>query len=255
MIQMTNPVRRVISPASIIEKEMSWEIEEIGEDSKSEVIVSNNKDGGGINDVYVAVGKNDMHVLQWALNHAISPGIRVCLVHVFPPISYIPSPVGKLSSSQLSREQVQAYINEESNRRKNLLEKYIRLCNDAKVPVDTVLVESKSPAKALLDLISVVNVTSLVIGTKRSLPTIRVMKGQGVGEYVQKNAPAFCHVNVVGEEGKKIKKGQVVQLKGNGNPSSLVHSRSQPVIAKQSNRNLFEWMCFSPKSHGELGRK
>lgn len=71
---------------------MSWEIEEIGEDSKSEVIVSNNKDGGGINDVYVAVGKNDMHVLQWALNHAISPGIRVCLVHVFPPISYIPSP-------------------------------------------------------------------------------------------------------------------------------------------------------------------
>ncbi|XP_055828791.1 U-box domain-containing protein 52-like [Solanum dulcamara] len=234
---------------------MSWEIEEIGEDSKSEAIISNNKDGGVINDVYVAVGKNDMHVLQWALDHAISPGIRVCLVHVFPPITYIPSPVGKLSSSQLSREQVQAYINEESNRRKNILEKYISLCNDAKVPVDTVLVESKSPAKALLDLITVVNVTSLVIGTKRSLSTIRVMKGHGVGEYVQKNAPAFCQVNVVGEEGKKIIKGQVVQLKGNCNPPSLVHSQNQPEIAKQSNRNLFEWMCFSPKFHGDVGKK
>ncbi|CAN4088068.1 unnamed protein product [Withania somnifera] len=225
---------------------MSWEIEEIGEDSKSEVVSSNNKDGGLINDVYVAVGKNDMHVLQWALDHAISPGIRVCLVHVFPPITYIPSPAGKLSSSKLSREQVQAYINEESNRRKNLLEKYICLCNDAKVPVDTVLVESKSPAKALLDLITVVNVTSLVIGAKRSLSTIRVMKGHGMGEYVQKNAPAFCQVNVVGEESKKIKKDQVLQLKGHCN------SRNQPEIAKQSNRNLFEWMCFSPKFHGDV---
>lgn len=234
---------------------MSWEIEEIGEDSKSEVI-GNNKDGGVINDVYVAVGKNDMYVLQWALDHAISPGIRVCLVHIFPPITYIPSPVGKLSSSQLTREQVQAYINEESNRRKNLLEKYIRLCNDAKVPVDTVLVESKSPGKALLDLISVVNVTSLIIGTKRSLSTIRVMKGHGIGEYVQKKAPASCQVNVVGEEGKKIKKSEVVQLKGNySNSPSLVHSRSQPEIAKQSNRNLFEWMCFSPKFHGDVGSK
>ncbi|PHT53926.1 hypothetical protein CQW23_08388 [Capsicum baccatum] len=233
---------------------MSWEIEEIGEDSKSE-IVSNNKDAGVINDVYVAVGKNDLHVLQWALDHAISPGIRVCLVHVFPPITYIPSPVGKLSSSQLSKEQVQSYVNEESNRRKNLMEKYIRLCNDAKVPVDTVLVESKSPAKALLDLITVVNVTSIVIGTKRSLSTIRVMKGQGVGDYVQKNAPAFCQVNVVGEEGKKIKKSQVLRLKENGNPPSLVHSRNQPEISKQSNRNLFEWICFSPKFHGDVGRK
>ncbi|KAJ8536505.1 hypothetical protein K7X08_034906 [Anisodus acutangulus] len=221
---------------------MSWEIEEIGEDSKSEVI--SNKDGGVINDVYVAVGKNDLHVLQWGLDHASSPGIRICLVHVFPPITYIPSPVGKLSRSQLTQQQVQAYINEESNRRKNLLEKYIRLCNDAKVPVDTVLVESKSPAKALLDLISVVNVTSLVIGTKRSLSTIRARKGQGVGEYVQKNAPSFCQVNVVGEEGKKMKNGQVLQLKG-----------SQPEIAKQSNRNLLEWMCFSPKFHGDVGKK
>lgn len=83
----------------------------------------------------------------------------------------------------------------------------------------------------------------------------RVMKGHEVGEYVQKNAPAFCQVNVVGEEGKKIKKGQVVQLKGNCNPPSLVHSQNQPEIAKQSSRNLFEWMCFSPKFYGDVGKK
>lgn len=62
----------------------SSEIVEIVEESKSR--------DGGASDVYVAVGKNDLHVLKWALDHAVSPGSRVFLVHVFPPVSYIPTP-------------------------------------------------------------------------------------------------------------------------------------------------------------------
>lgn len=41
--------------------------------------------------------------------------------------------VGRLSSSQLSNEQVQIYIKEENNKRRNLLQKYITLCTDARV--------------------------------------------------------------------------------------------------------------------------
>lgn len=41
--------------------------------------------------------------------------------------------VGRLARSQLNQEQVRVYVNEENNRRRNLLQKYIRLCNDAKV--------------------------------------------------------------------------------------------------------------------------
>lgn len=41
--------------------------------------------------------------------------------------------VGRLARSQLSQEQLRVYINEENNRRRNLLQKYIRLCTDAKV--------------------------------------------------------------------------------------------------------------------------
>lgn len=109
--------------------------------------------------------------------------------------------VGKLSKSQLSKEQVRVYINEEHNRRRNLLQKYIRLCNEAKVQnsalcsqmtvnhrphtrewmmrtfffvpiwqvtVDTVLLESNMTAKAILELITVLNITNLVVGTKRT---------------------------------------------------------------------------------------
>ncbi|CAN4099273.1 unnamed protein product [Withania somnifera] len=194
---------------------MSREIEEIGEDSKSTTISSK---GAEINDVYVAVGKNDLHVLQWALDHAMSP-----------LISHLP--LGNLSRSQLSKEQVQVYINEETNRRKNLLEKYICLCNDAKVPVDTILVENNSPAKALLDLVRVVNITSLVIGTRSLHSTRRARKGKGIGEYVQKNAPEFCEVKVV---------GQVQQPKESS-------SRRQPETTRNSDRNFLECICFSGK--------
>ncbi|XP_016442618.1 U-box domain-containing protein 36-like [Nicotiana tabacum] len=217
---------------------MSGEIEEIGEDGKS-VTISSKLDGGK-KYIYIAVGKNDLHVLQWALDNAISPGVHICLVHVFPPITYFHTPVGKLSRNQLSQEQVKVYINEENNRRKNLLEKYMCLCNDAKkgasVPIDTMLVESNSPSKALLDLISVVNITSLIVGTKRSTST---GKGQGIGDFVQKNAPDSCVVTLVCA-GKRIKKDQVQQLKESCNSYSTLGYR-------HSKRNLFECICFSGK--------
>ena len=74
---------------------MSPEIVEIGEDIKT---ITNSIDGVN-HDVYVAVGKNDMDVLKWALDHAVLPGARVFLVHVFPPLTYIPTPGKTLCST------------------------------------------------------------------------------------------------------------------------------------------------------------
>lgn len=87
----------VIGYIQDLSKEMSREIEEIGEDSKSSTI----KDAE-TNDVYVVVGKNDLYVVQWALDHAVSPGFRVCLVHIFPTIKYIPTPGNYCSCTYIS---------------------------------------------------------------------------------------------------------------------------------------------------------
>ncbi|KAL6997110.1 hypothetical protein U1Q18_007232, partial [Sarracenia purpurea var. burkii] len=71
---------------------MSPEIVEIGEESGGGDIDS------GVNkqqqkDIYVAVGKDDLGAVKWALDHrAASPGARVFLVHIFPPITYISTP-------------------------------------------------------------------------------------------------------------------------------------------------------------------
>ncbi|KAK3005673.1 hypothetical protein RJ639_016537 [Escallonia herrerae] len=259
---------------------MSPEIVEIGEDSKS-FIASRDE---GAKDVFVAVGKYDLKVVKWALDHAMSPGARVYLVHVFPPISYISTPgntissvftlscwfirfqdishelsnevsnhsnfpviVGRLSKSQLSKELVQVYMNEENNRRRNLLQKYIRLCTDAKVrvAVDTMLLESNATAKAILDLIPVLNITNLVMGTKQLPSSRRFGKGLGKAEFLQKNAPDFCEVTIV-YDGEKVMDGQVRQVAGCV-PSGVAPSHREPEIRRQSERNFFDCICFSPK--------
>ncbi|KAL3512757.1 hypothetical protein ACH5RR_025474 [Cinchona calisaya] len=217
----------------------SPEIIEVVEENKS-IFSSRN---GQTNEVYVAVGKNDLQVVQWVIDNAVSAGTQVFLVHVFPPITYIHTPVGRLSRSQLSQDQVRVYVNEDRNRRKNLLEKYIRLCNDAKVPVDTMLLESNATAKAILDLIPIVNITNLVMGTKRSPFARQLRKGQGKGEYVQRNAADFCGVTIV-HNGKRIVNGEMQPTE---NLPSTRASSKRPETAQTSERNFFECMCFSGK--------
>ncbi|KAF3437516.1 hypothetical protein FNV43_RR20270 [Rhamnella rubrinervis] len=226
---------------------MSPEIVEIGEDSKSPA--SSREVGGICRDVYVAVGKDDLHVLKWALDHLVSsPASQVFLIHVFPTVTHIPTPVGKLSRSQLNKDQLRVYINEENNRRRNLLTKYIRLCNDAKVTVDTVLLESNETAKAILDLIPVLNITSLVMGTKRlHCSRTSLTKKLGKGEVVKKSAPKSCEVTIV-YEGKKVEDGQKLA-------TEIVHSSlkgsstRRPKTSRHSERNFFECSCFSGKFH------
>ncbi|KAG8378789.1 hypothetical protein BUALT_Bualt07G0021500 [Buddleja alternifolia] len=221
----------------------SSEIVEIGEESKS---IVGSKDGEA-SDVYVAVGKNDLHVVKWALDHVVSPGSRVFLVHVFPPITYIRTPVGRLSRSQLSKEHLQVYIREESNKRKHLLEKYIRLCNESNVVAETMLVESNESNKALVELIRVANITNLVMGTKRSPLSRLSRKGLSKGEYVQKHVREGCEVTVL-YDGKDIKDGRSQKsTEEMVSSKSKAASNQRPQVNRTSEKKFFECVCFSGK--------
>ncbi|XP_022737071.1 U-box domain-containing protein 33-like isoform X2 [Durio zibethinus] len=218
---------------------MSPEIVEIGEESKS---FPGSKDGSGC-DVYVAVGKDDLGVLKWALDHAASPGSRVFLVHVFAPITFVRTPVGKLSKNQLNEEQLRVHVNEENNRRRNLLQKYIRLCIDSKVTVDTVLIESNSLFKAILELIPVLNITCLVMGTKHPPSSRQRRWKHGIAELIKKNAPDYCAVTIV-HDGKKIEDCQ--------QEPELVHPSQESSPQRtglNSERNFFQCVCFTGKSN------
>ncbi|KAL6174936.1 hypothetical protein ACLB2K_051581 [Fragaria x ananassa] len=218
-----SPHRRTFSP----------EIVELGGEITSTSGItagSSSRDIAGVNDVYVAVGKDDTDVLKWVLDNAVSPGSRVFLVHVFPPITHIPTPVGRLSTSHLNEDQVRFYFNEENNKRRNLLQKYVYLCNKAKVTVDTMLLESSDRAKAIADLIPVLMITHLVIGTKRP-PHSRKKKKLSLGEFVKKNAPEYCEVSIVHQGNKVMVDKQITT------------SQRRP----QCERSIYEWACFPGK--------
>ncbi|XP_027368863.1 uncharacterized protein LOC113874848 [Abrus precatorius] len=170
---------------------LTTEIVEIVEDGIS---ITSNKDRR-VDDLYVAVGKDDFDVVKWALDHAVSPGARIFLIHVSSPITFIPTPVGKLERRQMSSPQVRLYVNEVNNKRKDLLQKYIQQSTEAKVAAETLLLESNDTGKAILDLISILNITNLVMGMKK--PFTRRNNKLSKGEFVKKNAPISCEVTLV----------------------------------------------------------
>lgn len=218
-----------------------------------EIEEENNDEYTGINsgsreknheDVYVAVGKNDLEVLKWVLAHVAVPGARVNLIHIFPPISYISTPVGRLWVGQLSPEQARIYAIEEHNKRRNLLNKYIRLCLDSKVNVDTILIESSETTKAILDLIPVLNMTSLVMGTRHPPSSRRLKKGSSKGTLVQKNASDNCKITLV-YTGKKCveNQGKIYQF----SPSLLASKDKTEVTQQNYEGNYMQCTCFPVK--------
>nr|DAD23864.1 TPA_asm: hypothetical protein HUJ06_025327 [Nelumbo nucifera] len=152
--------------------------------------------------IYVAVGKSNsgMDALRWTLNHLLKPSSLVFLIHVFPEVRHIPTPLGKLPKEQVNPEQVENYMNQERRKIRQLLQKYLDLCNASMVNVDTILIESDFIAKAVIDLIPILNITKLVVGKSSR-------RGSGVEDQIKKNAPVFCDVKIICE-GKEVTREQ-----------------------------------------------
>ncbi|KAK4398816.1 hypothetical protein Sango_1357100 [Sesamum angolense] len=171
--------------------------------------------GGGEDVVYVAVGRQSeetsMDALIWTLNNAVDPSSTVVfLIHVFPETKYIPSPLGKLPISQVNGEQRENYLAQERGKTREFLQKFVDMCSASsqkqQVKVETILIESDMEAKAIVDLIPILNIRKLVVGTTKSnLRRMRSRRGNasGVADHILQNAPQFCDVKIICE-GKEI---------------------------------------------------
>jgi len=76
--------------------------------------------------------------------------------------------VGMVPRNQVSAEQVESYMDQEKDKRRQLLHKFLQSCSISKVKVDTILIESDLVAKAILDLIPILQITNLIIGANKS---------------------------------------------------------------------------------------
>ncbi|KAK7292498.1 hypothetical protein RIF29_08279 [Crotalaria pallida] len=155
--------------------------------------------------VYVAVGNHNgessMQALSWALKHSVTPSTTTLhLIHVFPPLNLIPTPLGKIPRSHIHPEYVNMYLTQERGKRKLLLQKFIHLCIDSKVKVETMLIEGDNVAKAIVDIVENLNIRKLVIGTsKANLRKSERGKRNGIPDMVVKNAQESCDVKIICE--------------------------------------------------------
>ncbi|GAY35430.1 hypothetical protein CUMW_016330 [Citrus unshiu] len=193
--------------------------------------------------IYVAVGKSQcsMDALSWTLRHAVNPSTLIFLIHVFPQVKFVPSPLGKLPRNQVNPEQLETFMAQETGKRRQLLQKFLDTCSQSKVMVDTVLIESDLVAKAILDLIPVLNIRKLVVGTtKSSLRKSKSGRISGMADHILQSAPETCEIKVVCE-GK-----EVIDQMINDSPSPRNNDHNSLKASQEKNElpGSFSCMCF-----------
>jgi len=158
--------------------------------------------------VFVAVGKTEsrssMDALVWTLRYLVTPSTVVHLIHVFPPITHIPSPLGMLPRGRVKPKIVESYVSQERGKRRKLLQKFLDTCSTSKVNVDLMLIESDDTVKAILDLIPALSITKLVLGTtKLSLRKSESNRRSGIADQILQNASDGCDIKIICE-GKEV---------------------------------------------------
>ncbi|XP_062233048.1 U-box domain-containing protein 35-like isoform X2 [Phragmites australis] len=148
------------------------EIEELEQEERgvSSTDAHGEASGAKADDVYVAVGKggSSAAALSWALRRLTKSWSFVYLVHVFPVVTSIPTPLGMMSKSQASPEQIETYLNQERSKRREMLQKFLDQCRKFQVNVDVYLIESDQIANAIIELIPVLHIKQLVLGVSKS---------------------------------------------------------------------------------------
>ncbi|CAA2934140.1 Hypothetical predicted protein [Olea europaea subsp. europaea] len=208
--------------------------------------------------VYVVVGTSEepsMDALKWTLKNAVNPSSTlVSLIHVVPETKYIPTPLGKLPISQVNPEQKEKYMAQESEKRREFLQKFQDVCIASQVTVDIIPIDSDMEAKAILDLIPVLNIRKLVLcTTKSNLRKLRSKKASGGADKILQDAPEYCEVKLIcgGNEITDLK-FESPSASPSPSPSPRAADRSPKPVQEQeqeqSNNDSFSCGCFRPKT-------
>ncbi|XP_057873788.2 U-box domain-containing protein 35 [Cryptomeria japonica] len=150
--------------------------------------------------VAVAVSKdtNSKHAVRWALDKYMSPGQSLMLIHVRARVLRIPTPMGNyVPISQVCEDAVAGYMQGVEAQTKEMLLPYEQLCRRRQVQTKIVVVEEDDVALAIVQQISNLSISKLVIGASSRNAITRRFKGVDVPASVAKSASNFCTVYVI----------------------------------------------------------
>ncbi|WMV11162.1 hypothetical protein MTR67_004547 [Solanum verrucosum] len=237
-----------------------------GHDVESSTLYSFDFHNNGNVVVYVAVGNSSsankisketsMDALLWTLKNVVldPPSTIVFLIHIYPETKYIPTPLGLIPIGQVSAEQKENHMAQERGKRRQFLQKYYDACAATKVKVDTILIESDTEAKAILDLMPICNIRRLILGTsKANLKKLKSRKGSGTADQILLNAPEFCEVKIICE-GKEMVELQMFE---SPSPRATTGNSPKPIQSHTEDQNQvqngsFGCGCFKARVFNNL---
>ncbi|KAJ7967853.1 U-box domain-containing protein 35 [Quillaja saponaria] len=241
-------IEEEISSNQVSETNVNRVMETISEEYEDN-LMSFDVDHRGEDCVYVAVGKSEssMEALSWTLKHVVTSSTMVYLIHIFPEIKHIPSPLITifffLGCPSLAfgwrATWPKKEAREEISFRNSLT--HALLLRLRWIPS---LLRVTLVAKALLDLIPILQMRKLVVGTAKSnLRRLKSRKGNGIADQLLQNAPESCEVKIV-SEGKEVNEHMI----GSPSPSTSCDDTSSKYPKTEDQQNdSFSCMCFKPK--------
>ncbi|KAL9815520.1 putative U-box domain-containing protein 50, protein kinase RLK-Pelle-RLCK-IXb family [Arabidopsis thaliana] len=179
-------------------------------------------ESGSRKKVYIAVG-NDVQegykTIHWALKKWNNIPISIVLLHLCNiSQDFVYTPFGKLPASSVSEEKLQVLRKYEDQKIDKLLSKYITFCGKVKAELLKVEKQHDSIQVLILDLISKLRITKLVMGITfmRSSSSWKSKSAISGSFYVYQNKPEFCEFYI-------ICGGKMVSLKNdvNNNNSNI----------------------------------
>ncbi|XP_045788296.1 U-box domain-containing protein 33-like isoform X1 [Trifolium pratense] len=167
-------------------------------DTRREIVEVNSS---GVRDtIYVAVAKDvkdsKLNVI-WAIQN--SGGKNICILHVHVPAPKIPMMGGKFPANALTRQEVKAYREIESQDMHKTLDSYLLICQRMGVRANKLHIEMDCIEKGIIELISQHNIQNLVMGAasdkyhSRRMTSLRSKKAI----YVCEKAPASCLIQFI----------------------------------------------------------
>ncbi|KAG4151745.1 hypothetical protein ERO13_D04G085300v2 [Gossypium hirsutum] len=174
----------------------------------------------------VAVGidkdKGSQYALKWTVDHLLSKGQSINLVHVKTKPSSIPTPSGLLTNiSKVNDDVAKAYMQQVDNQAKEVFLPFRCFCSRKDITSNEIILEDTDIAKALIDYVSSSSIEILVLGAPTKGGFIRRFRSTELTTTVSKGAPNYCTVYVIG-------KGKISSVRSASAPPPARHHPPAP---------------------------
>ncbi|KAF8033634.1 hypothetical protein BT93_C0037 [Corymbia citriodora subsp. variegata] len=158
--------------------------------------------------VAVAIDKDkaSQYALKWTVDHFLSRGQALTLLHVKTRTSSIPTPMGShVAISDMNDDVARVYRQQNENHAKEIFLPFRCFCSRKEIQCNEIIVEDTDIGKAIVDFVTATPLDVLVLGAPSKSGLFR-FKTSDVPTNVCRAAPDFCTVYV-------ISKGKISSVK------------------------------------------